>query len=231
MNLLVRIIRFGKYYGWAGLLKRMLLASTGWFTENRNVFIFMLRPKDINFTDVVEEFKEITQSDIDEICKVMYFSREHVLNRFDRGERCFAILENGQIVTYLWAAFKERNLKEVRLNVRLKYNQSWFYNALTIKNARGKGHFPHLISCIARSLINNGVSELFIDVEAENTASIRGVEKAGFRRVIRVRMGKTFSRITYWITALDKLVWSRLSEEIEYPQRGASVVEVRENGS
>lgn len=208
-----------------------MISSTAWLRENRNVAILMLRPEDIAFPDAAPEFREITRSDIDGIFKVMYFSREHVLNRFDRGERCFAILEKGNIVTYLWAAFKERNMTETRLNIQLKPNQSWFYNALTMKEARGKGYYPNLIRCMAKTLQNDGISEIFIDVEGENTASIRGVEKAGFKKVISVQMKKTLSRNKYCVSVFDNPVWSRLSEEIEYSQGGTSVHEVVINGS
>jgi predicted acetyltransferase len=231
MTLIGRVVRFGKYYGWTELLRRILISSTGWLIEKKNVAILMVRPEDIAFHDAVPEFKEITRSDIDEIFKVMYFSREHVLNRFDRGERCFAILEKGNIVTYLWAAFKERSMKELSLNVQLKTNQSWFYNALTIKEARGKGYYPSIIRCMAKTLQNEGISEIFIDVEGENAASIRGVEKAGFKKVLRVQMKKTLSRIKYWVTVFDNPVWLRLSEEIEYPQGGTSIHEVIIHGS
>jgi L-amino acid N-acyltransferase YncA len=69
----------------------------------------------------------------------------------------------------------------------------------TAPEARGHGLYPATLSLIATDLAVEGVQGLFIATEAENDASRRGIEKAGFvacaRVVVRVIFGFGFQRV------------------------------------
>lgn len=49
----------------------------------------------------------------------------------------------------------------------------------TVKDERGKGYYPALLQYICRI---NPTKDFYMIVKASNTASIRGIEKAGFKR-------------------------------------------------
>ncbi|MGB8227273.1 MAG: hypothetical protein WCE45_10490 [Sedimentisphaerales bacterium] len=165
------------------------------------------------------EIKELTLSDIDQMLKVMYLSRASLCSRFDRGERCFAIIDSGEIVTYFWAQFNFRYIDRLYLTFNLKSNQAWFYNAVTVKRARGKGNYPNIIRYMSKVLAADGFDEIFIDVEEKNLASIRGMEKAGCRRIAKIQVKKLFSKIRYAVTLFDKTAWQPFSGVIKKPCR------------
>jgi RimJ/RimL family protein N-acetyltransferase len=85
------------------------------------------------------------------------------------------------------------------------------YNAITIKTARGRGLYPNIIRYMAKTLIHSGIEEAFVDVDPSNIASIHGLEKAGYTRVVLIRMKKVFSTINYKLTVFDKDAWRQLS--------------------
>lgn len=63
---------------------------------------------------------------------------------------------------------------------------------LTYPWARGKGVYPSMIAAISEILADEGIEQIYMLVEKRNTASIRGVEKAGLRhngRVSFLRIG------------------------------------------
>ncbi|MGB3182795.1 MAG: hypothetical protein WBB45_15500 [Cyclobacteriaceae bacterium] len=51
---------------------------------------------------------------------------------------------------------------------------------------RGKGIYPYMLTYIYKELLQSN-KEVYILVSPENAPSIRGIEKAGFRKVCRVR--------------------------------------------
>ena len=56
---------------------------------------------------------------------------------------------------------------------------------------------------------------MFLDVEQRNRASISGIEKSGCKRLVKVRMSKLLSKVSYEVTVYDKNEWRQLSEVIE----------------
>lgn len=58
--------------------------------------------------------------------------------------------------------------------------------------ARGKGIYPNVINTIKKAIKRKGIKRIFMSVLPDNTASIKGIEKAGFFLVGRVRFVKVF---------------------------------------
>ena len=63
---------------------------------------------------------------------------------------------------------------------------------LTFPEFRGKGLYPAALTAIQRYLRERGYRRCFICVKEDNLASIRGIEKAGFRRAGSTRVRKAF---------------------------------------
>jgi RimJ/RimL family protein N-acetyltransferase len=147
--------------------------------------------------------------------KVMYVNRAGLQQRFRSRNRCFAILENGNILSFVWIRFGSRYSSELHLKFNLKSNQGWFYNAVTVKAARGRGYFANICRHVVKVLAAEGFDDFFIDVEQRNRPSIRAIEKSGYKRLVKVRMSKLLSKVSYEITVYDKNGWRQLSEMIE----------------
>ncbi len=163
---------------------------------------------------------ELTQDDIDKMLEIMYVSRAGLQQRFSRGDRCFAVLDKSKILSYFWVRLGERHVPELHWKFNLQAHQAWLYNAVTAKQARGRGLYPSVIRHMAKVMVAEGINELFVDVEQRNCPSIRGVEKAGCKKIAKVKIKKIFSKRKYYLHIFDEEAWQRLSETIsDYPQK------------
>jgi hypothetical protein len=169
--------------------------------------------------------KELCIEDIDRMFEVMYVSRRGLLQRFSCGDRCFAVLDNGKILSYFWVQFGLKDFGELHLKFNLQPNQCWMYNAITVKAARGHGLYPNIIRYMAKSLLCSGFNEAFIDVTPGNLPSIRGLEKAGSTKVTLVKMKKALSKIEYRFSVFDRDSGHKLFQTIENFEQIQKVVE------
>jgi RimJ/RimL family protein N-acetyltransferase len=225
------VFKFVEQNSWLELSRRIWIALTSWFFENRSMFIMKLLAEEAGEPDPSLEIKELALSDIDQILAVMYFSRAEICRRFGRGDRCFAVIDGGEIATYFWARFGVWRLNELFLEFKLKPNQAWFINAFTVKSARGRGYYPNIIRYMSRTLASEDFDEFFVNAEERNRASIRGIEKAGFKRMAKVQMKKLLSKARYKMSIFNRKGWEKLSEMIcNFPNK-QYVTEEYLNGS
>lgn len=219
------IFKFVQHHSWPELLKRVRIAATRRLFEKRSIFIMKIKLEAVAEPDPILEIKELTRSNIDLMLDVMYLSQADLYDRFDIGDRCFAVIDRGEIATYVWAQFDTKRMDELRLVFKLKPNQAWFYNAVTVKSARGRGYYPNIMRYTAKALRAEGFDELFGYSESQNLASIRGLEKAGYVPVVLIHMKKVLSSVNYKLTIFDKDFWRKLSDTIEYFERMQYVVD------
>ena len=225
------VLKFVEHHSWGELFRRIRIAACKWFFENRNVLIMKLRPEEAGAPNPDLEIKELLPSDVDQMLSVMYLRQTDIHKRFDHGDRCFAVIDAGEISSYMWVQSGVKHLSELYWVLNLSPHQSWFYNAITLKHARGRGYYPNLYRHMAKVLRLAGFSELFIDVEERNRPSIRGLEKVGFKQVAKVQMKKLLSKFRYKITVFDKQAWQELSEIINDFSGTHSIIERAVNGS
>lgn len=63
----------------------------------------------------------------------------------------------------------------------------------TIPSHRGQGIYPRVISIIAKDCLKqNPYADIYMIVKNDNTASLRGIQKAGFNRVGRLSVARSF---------------------------------------
>ncbi len=73
-------------------------------------------------------------------------------------------------------------------------------NCFTPPAQRGQGHYPHMLRAVCEELARRGHARSIITCSSDNAASIRGIEKAGFRCV---------KQVTVWVLAARLIVWRR----------------------
>ncbi len=100
--------------------------------------------------------------------------------RFERGEKCFAALENGRAVSYIWGARGVVGVEEIDLAVRPEATEIYLYDAFTLEPWRGKNLYPSVLRRALEYGQELGLRRSLIFVESQNAASRRGVTKAGF---------------------------------------------------
>jgi len=208
------VLKFIEHHGWLELLHRGWIAAIKWFFLTKSIFIMKLDSEAITEPNSGLVLKELAYSDIDRMLKVMYLSRDGLEKRFESGQRCFAVLDGDQIVTYFWARFRSRKLDDMTFEFAIGPRQVWFYNAVTVKSVRGRGHYPNIIRYMAQTLKSEGFDEFFIDAEQRNHASIRGMEKSGCKNVARISMKKLLWKVKYNVKVFDERCWHGLLQGV-----------------
>lgn len=209
------VIKFILHHGWPDFFKRIWRWAAKSFYENRSLYIFKLISKTAAEPDQNIRIAELTQDDIDGMRKIMYANRASLQGRFSREDRCFAVLEGGDILSFFWARFGEKYLPESHLKFHLRPHQVWMYNAVTVKRARGRGLYPNIIRHMTQVLGQEGIDELFVDVEETNQPSLRAVARAGCKKIARIQIKKIFSTTKYYLQIYDEITWQQLAETID----------------
>ncbi|MDI1316117.1 hypothetical protein [Flavobacterium sp.] len=77
--------------------------------------------------------------------------------------------------------------KKVYLQKLIKKKGPTIGDCKTAEAFKGKSIYPYVINHIANSELKEGINEVFINVNPDNFASIRGIEKAGFKKYVHLK--------------------------------------------
>jgi RimJ/RimL family protein N-acetyltransferase len=105
---------------------------------------------------------------------------------YDGVRDFFVHIDDGTLGHISWLYYKDDPNRILRLeegDCEIKF-------CLTFPEFRGRGIYPAALHAIQRYLVERGCSRCFVCVKADNIASIRGIEKAGFTRVGVTRFRK-----------------------------------------
>jgi len=225
------VLKFLRHHTCREFLSRLWRVAVKPLYESTARYIVRLDMHSAAEHDPNLDIRELAVDDISKMLEVMYVSRAGLQERFFRGDRCFAVLDNGKIVSYFWAQFGLKNLRELYLKFNLHPNQVWMYNAITVKAARGRGLYPNIIRYMAKALLKSDIHEALVDIDPGNIASIRGLKKAGFNLIVLIRMKKIFSTINYDVSIFDRVAWKYLSEIVNNFPKRERVIQEPVNGS
>jgi hypothetical protein len=104
-----------------------------------------------------------------------------VVQRLAQGDQFFGWMERGRIASFGWVTFQNRLIGPAAL--RDADGRAFLYNFHTVESHRGRGLYPSLLLHLCQVLVGEGHQELIIEVNRRNTASVRGITKAGFQQV------------------------------------------------
>jgi GNAT superfamily N-acetyltransferase len=111
-----------------------------------------------------------------------------------RDEILYAFLDgDGNVLSYAFVLFDTRAKRVLRLPTTVPL----IANCYTRPEARGRRLYPGLLRFAAADLARRGHERIFINCTSDNTASIRGIEAAGFARIAEIRSGLFLSRIVF----------------------------------
>lgn len=106
--------------------------------------------------------------------------------RLERGEQFWTAQHHTKIVSYCWATHTAVEIGEIGRLIRPREGEIYLYDAFTFTAYRGRNLYPALLQCILDQSRQQGLRRALIFVMSDNVASIRGVQKAGFREFQRV---------------------------------------------
>ncbi len=104
-----------------------------------------------------------------------------VARRVADGHQPFALWLDGAVAAYGWSSSGAVHIGEVDLTFDVPPDQRYLWDFVTLTAHRGRGLYPRLLQEIVRRQAG-AVAWFWIGHAPHNTASQRGIRKAGFRR-------------------------------------------------
>ena len=119
--------------------------------------------------------------DAREITDIEY-NLSHAKERLKNGDKLFIVTENDELAHYSWVKFDEMDITEASKKIKLKEGEACIYDCYTNKKFRGQGLYPSMLKYLKGYFKEKGFNKVYIYVEANNIPSIKGIEKAGFKK-------------------------------------------------
>lgn len=102
--------------------------------------------------------------------------------RLDSGAWCFVARHEGRIVCARWAAPDRLAIDHLETELRLATDEASSFDLFTSPEHRGNGVSPAASVAMLRHLRDLGYRRVVVAVTPENRASLRSIEKTGYRR-------------------------------------------------
>jgi len=114
---------------------------------------------------------------------------------FDAGCPFFVGDQDGRIIYRAWAVLRTWRIAGPH-HLKLGRGKATVLGCFTVQDQRGRGVYPAALTAQLWTLKQAGVRRAFINVEDTNIASLRGIEKAGFRRMGQYSVTRLAGRVT-----------------------------------
>lgn len=111
---------------------------------------------------------------------------EFKCHKYDKVEDFFIVSDGEGIQHISWIYFHHHRNRILSLSE----DEAEIKFCLTLPKFRGQGIYPKVLCAIKDYLISVAVRRVFICADRNNHPSIRGIEKAGFKRAGEVRLRK-----------------------------------------
>jgi GNAT superfamily N-acetyltransferase len=159
---------------------------------------FRLTEKVTSIEPLTEVDFQIIQADSAEISDLLKFTDHELIRwRFSQGELCWVARAEGDIVSYVWAAFERQRVEELCNAIELQEGEVYLYDAFTLPEWRGKALYPAILSRQLEYFKQQGYKRALIFTVEENMASRRGITRAGFHHFQTIELTKVINFALY----------------------------------
>ncbi|WP_461094483.1 GNAT family N-acetyltransferase [Spirosoma gilvum] len=124
--------------------------------------------------EIRESYDPQLMSEIGEI------SLTEAISRFDAYHKAYVAFLDCVPAAFGWVATQNARIGELDYTFRLPDKHRYLWNFRTLKDFRGRGIYPHLLQHILKAE-QPQTTHQWIMHAPENEASLRGIQKAGFR--------------------------------------------------
>ena len=145
--------------------------------------------------------------------EVRILEKSTVDKRVARGEKIFVCYHQKNPIAYLFAAVSDCWIGEIEDWLVIDPEEIYLYDAFTSPEYRGKGVYPYLICRAVSHFKNRSYKYAMIFATANNTESIRGIEKCAFERYEVVNYRNFLGWKSWHFRVGERHVGSRLSNE------------------
>lgn len=115
-----------------------------------------------------------------------------VAPRLAHGDEFFGWLLDGRVVSFGWVTCQDRTVGPFQLAE--VSGRAFLYNFHTLEGYRGRRLYPALLLAMRHVLGCEKITDFVIDVDSNNAASAKGIEKGGFVQVAQVAFLTLFAR-------------------------------------
>lgn len=127
--------------------------------------------------------------------KALYYP-EGIRGRFQAGERCHGFFLEDKLANIAWST---RDVLKVDPHLSIECADGvGIYDCWTMAEFRGRGIYPETLRMLLAMFEGEGYRNVLIAVDPDNIRSIKGIERAGFLPLKRVkttvRLGKRLVR-------------------------------------
>lgn len=188
MNRLIKIIR--SRYNDLGFIKFIQLAVQSLF-KHEVILVYWINNKTADFSSVyLSKNYKVRKGEIADLknARVNFMPTpwEFMCDVYD-NVKDFYIAEADESIEHIswvyYAGHPNRLLKLGANDVEIKY-------CLTLPQYRGRGIYPVVLKEIVKNLSQFNIFNTFICVKKNNISSIKGIEKAGFEFLKKIRLVK-----------------------------------------
>jgi RimJ/RimL family protein N-acetyltransferase len=101
---------------------------------------------------------------------------------FGRGiTSAYGLFVEGRLAHISWVYTAEEYAREPVEQLKLADKEAEITNCFTLEEFRGQGLYAFAIGCISKQLFEQGFERVYMKTEADNTASQKGILKAGLK--------------------------------------------------
>ena len=116
--------------------------------------------------------------------------------RISDTTHCFVVTQGDLIVHASWVTTSAAWTREVRSYVVPPAGGAYIYESFTRPEVRGQGVYPLALRKITGWAKIARLESVWVAVEADNPASVRAVQKAGFEEAFRIAYRRRWGRLT-----------------------------------
>jgi hypothetical protein len=136
--------------------------------------------------------------------QILQGDNEQYRDSLSERDWMFAGLDaDGRVITYAFVLFRTQYKQILGISEDLPL----ISNCFTVAEHRGKRLYPRMLARVCRELALAGHSRAAISCAPDNTASISGIERAGFSGVAHLECLNVLSRLVFNRRTTDYATW------------------------
>ena len=135
-----------------------------------------------------------------------------IAKRLESGRQCYAAWVDGRVAAYGWVSFEDEDIVELNLRIKLLPGEAYIWDCATLPAFREKRLYSALLIYILRELRLQNLCRAWIGADMDNTASQKGMARAGFRHVADLVIERVLAMRQVWVTGLPDVPDSIVAE-------------------
>ena len=135
-----------------------------------------------------------------------------IINRLERGRRCYVAQVEGRFVAYGWVSFDEEFIGELNLRLRLLPGEAYIWDCATLPAFQRNRLYSALLTYILADLKSEHFHRILIGADFENVTSQKGIARAGFRHVADLIRARVLARRQVWVQGQPDVPESLVAE-------------------